>query len=863
MKRNQLSTAYLVLLLLFSIFIFAGTALAQSQADLIGWWKMQGPVGDNQKLVKDYSGNGHDGTMGSSDSWITGGGIDFDGGSYGASGIVFKNNGADIVAGLTNKVTVSYVATWDGYIDAVNYPYDGRNSADIRILSSECPTHSHIRDHKGGTDMWCYEAFNNLDSRFIFGKVGKTWGDFIRITTTVDFTTGEYKMYVDDQLYSSATGKTGSFAGLVKFTIGRTLYAEMEGKMKDFRLYDGVLSAHEIAKLVDADYGLVLRYSFDETNGNVAQDSSGNEYDAVFSNSDRWQEQGQWGGCLSNDQAWSIFYGDVPAEAFSDIGDKVTVAWWAKNTAACDTYGNGCFFKGTNNRVNVFSSSVYKNDGLTPADHYLITRAGSNDEDGYWWWGYNNVHNDDMDQWHHIAFSMDHTTKTLTKYYDGKPFVEATLLDTDTCSGIDAFRLFCRSTGDTSGIQYWDCYHGMMDEFNIYNRVLTLGEVHRLSSKKPQFAYHPNPADGAVLPDKEMFLSWIAADGVDSQEVYFGDDYDVVNAADVSSPAFMGSFEIGKTRFSPGYLHSGRQYYWRVDEVFAGQVVKGEVWNFLTAKNNIDLYLLIGQSNMCVSADVNPEDNIPNIYIVRFDKRDGQWKLLDAGDVDGIGPAPSFAAGMIADREDTVVGIVHAAVSGTPQARWLKGGDLYEAALDRATEAMKFGTMRGVLWHQGESEAGDFTKASNYGSNLKNMINDIRSDLGISDLPFVLGKLGDFNTQAYKYLVNNGIDAAANDLSNVKVASPIGLTCWDDNIHFTSESQRIYGFRYAEKMMEMIGTRTSTADINSDGNVNWIDLGLLADGWLESCDYGDSNDINNDGYIDISDFVIMGQQWGR
>ncbi|MCK4886062.1 MAG: hypothetical protein KAS96_01675, partial [Planctomycetes bacterium] len=334
--------------------------------------------------------------------------------------------------------------------------------------------------------------------------------------------------------------------------------------MKDFRLYDGVLSEREIAELVDPDYGLVLRYSFDETAGDVAFDSSGNGYDAVFNRSDRWEAQGVWGGCLSNDHAQGVLYGDVPMEAFSDIGDKFTVAWWAKNTAGCDTYGNGAFFKGTNNRINVFSSSVYKPTDSN--DHYLITRAGGNDENGYWWWGYNDVHDDDVDQWHHLAFSVDHNTKTLTKYYDGEPFAITNLLNVDSCSGIDMFRLFCRSTGDTSGIGYRDCYHGLMDEFNLYDRVLTLEELHRLSSKNPQFAYHPNPADGEVLPSRAMLLSFSAAADANSHEVYFGDDYEMVNAADVNSEAFAGSFDLGVTEFGPGYLHAGRWYYWRVDE---------------------------------------------------------------------------------------------------------------------------------------------------------------------------------------------------------------------------------------------------------------------------------------------------------
>jgi len=181
----------------------------------------------------------------------------------------------------------------------------------------------------------------------------------------------------------------------------------------------------------------------------------------------------------------------------------------------------------------------------------------------------------------------------------------------------------------------------------------------------------------------------------------------------------------------------------------------------------------------------------------------------------------------------------------------------------RAIDAMRYGTIKGVLWHQGESDSWDLERATAYGDNLKDMIADIRNDLYASDLPFVLGQIGEFNTQPYKDLVNSGIQAAADDLTNVEVASPSGLGGGSDDIHFTSESQRIYGFRYAAKMMEMVGTRTSSADIDGDGTVDLFDLGFLADKWLSLVRMEDPKDINNDGRVDIEDFMIMGQQWGQ
>ena len=270
-----------------------------TDSGLVGWWKMEGPIpGQNVRIVKDYSGYGNNGTMGSSDAWITGGGINFDGGYDGASGIRFVNTGADLIAdmALSSAVTVSYKGTWGGLTNyegrftgkGAQYPFDGRASdGTTRLLSSETPTGNHLLNHIGGYGAWGWEAFNSADARFIFAKngLGKTWGDMITITMTADFTAGAYKLYVDGQLYVSETvPTTNSFANLAKFTLGTNTvntYSCMEGNMKDFRIYNRALDPQEIAELcvevpatswnhspadgniaaVTSDFDLTLRWS--------------------------------------------------------------------------------------------------------------------------------------------------------------------------------------------------------------------------------------------------------------------------------------------------------------------------------------------------------------------------------------------------------------------------------------------------------------------------------------------------------------------------------------------------------------------------------------------------------------------------
>ena len=90
------------------------------------------------------------------------------------------------------------------------------------------------------------------------------------------------------------------------------------------------------------------------------------------------------------------------------------------------------------------------------------------------------------------------------------------------------------------------------------------------------------------------------------------------------------------------------------------------------------------------------------------------------------------------------IGLVPCAVGGTQLKRWQPGGDLYSNAVYRARLAMQDGTLKGILWHQGESDSGTATNANTYGDRLAGMIRDIRADLGAPGLPVVVGQIGEF-----------------------------------------------------------------------------------------------------------------------
>ena len=160
------------------------------------------------------------------------------------------------------------------------------------------------------------------------------------------------------------------------------------------------------------------------------------------------------------------------------------------------------------------------------------------------------------------------------------------------------------------------------------------------------------------------------------------------------------------------------------------------------------------------------------------------------------------------------VGLIPCAVGGTPLSRWSKGGDLYAQAHVRVQAALKNGTLKGILWHQGENDAGTEATARNYAERLAKMVKDLRADLGAGDVPFVAGKLGEFLQRQDKDgkpshwpLVNEQIASLPKLAPTCAVVESTGLKAKSDQVHFDTPSLREFGQRYAEAMKKLQAAR--------------------------------------------------------
>ncbi len=132
------------------------------------------------------------------------------------------------------------------------------------------------------------------------------------------------------------------------------------------------------------------------------------------------------------------------------------------------------------------------------------------------------------------------------------------------------------ATYDPGPLEAEKVYYWRVDEFDGLGTYK--GEVWAFTT--PGAIGNPSPANGVADVSMATVLSWTAADNATSHEVYLGTDKNTVGSATSASPEYKGSKALGAESYDAGLLEANTTYYWRVDEVYAGNTVKGPVWNF-------------------------------------------------------------------------------------------------------------------------------------------------------------------------------------------------------------------------------------------------------------------------------------------
>lgn len=230
-----------------------------------------------------------------------------------------------------------------------------------------------------------------------------------------------------------------------------------------------ILHSENISDSIASD-NLIGWWKFNETSGNIAYDSSGQDHHGVLHSSMTFSTNsitGKKGSALSFDGIDDFVTLPTGSGEWDSINNEITISFWAygaenlpQNKNVFQAQASGSRILGSH--LPWSNEIVYWDSGNTTNYDRIQKTASSSDYKGKWsFWTYTkNVTTGSMKLYLNGALWHSGTSKTLT-------------IDTDN---IDAFAIGAGASGAGP-------YPGSIDDFRIYNRELTAAEILALFSQ--------------------------------------------------------------------------------------------------------------------------------------------------------------------------------------------------------------------------------------------------------------------------------------------------------------------------------------------------------------------------------------------
>lgn len=277
----------------------------------------------------------------------------------------------------------------------------------------------------------------------------------------------------------------------------------------------------------------------------------------------------------------------------------------------------------------------------------------------------------------------------------------------------------------------------------------------------------------------------------------------------------------GHTNFFPDHVHPNREGAALIAKTGYIAMTGSDAVNAQVISNvpyqdvGLDIHLCIRQSNMAGRAPFTGKSAMEDIGgVFLFNDKEqfevarnplNRYSTVRKGmELQRLSIAYMFSKKMheLTGRE---IGLVCNARGETSIKHWQKGASqgYYEEAVKRTKAAMKYGQLKGIIWHQGEYDCTD--NLEEYKQLLAQLISDLRQDLGDNDLPVVVGQISQWNwtkTEAGTQPFNDMIATVSDFIPHTACATSEDLTpaIGEHDPHFSSKSQKTYGARFAEKM---------------------------------------------------------------
>lgn len=257
---------------------------------------------------------------------------------------------------------------------------------------------------------------------------------------------------------------------------------------------------------------------------------------------------------------------------------------------------------------------------------------------------------------------------------------------------------------------------------------------------------------------------------------------------------------------------------------------------------NFYIYICFGQSNMEGNAAIKDTDKVginPRFQVMDVSSDDSSHNGRIAGEWytavpplcrwnTGLTPADYFGRVLVDSLPSHIrIGIVMVAVGGAgidafdednykgyydSSADWLKGimntyeGNPYKKLIDMAQKAQKYGVIKGILLHQGETNNGQ----TDWPVKVKKVYNRILSDLGLeaNSIPLLAGEMLRKEEKGKCYPMNDIIATLPRVIPNSYVISSEGCKGNNfDGLHFSTEGARELGKRYGEQMYAILKSK--------------------------------------------------------
>lgn len=276
------------------------------------------------------------------------------------------------------------------------------------------------------------------------------------------------------------------------------------------------------------------------------------------------------------------------------------------------------------------------------------------------------------------------------------------------------------------------------------------------------------------------------------------------------------------------------------------------------SQETIRVFFLGGQSNMAgygYSKDLPDSLNQPleDVYIFHgHPANDGEnggagvWELLQPGHGEGFastdkgndrsdrfGLELSFAATMKAQYPNDLIALIKYAKGGSsidtlgapqfgtwdPDFSQPNQYDHFLATLNNALATQdlnKDGEQdvlipSGILWMQGESDAGSAEVAARYEQHLKRLMDLIRAAMRVDDLPVVIGKISDswnpkYDGKVWKHgeLVQYAQEQFVKKDERAAIVRQTRYYDYSDPWHYTSADYLDMGVRFADEMIQLL-----------------------------------------------------------